>query len=208
MSQKKIILYKNDLPKDLKLQGRSLAIDTETMGLDIKRDRLCLIQIKDESDNIYLVQFQKGQYTAPNLCAYLKDPSWNKIFHFARFDLLAIYNSLGVLCSNIFCTKIASKLSRTYTEKHSLSVLCKDLLNVDLSKKQQLSNWGATELSQEQINYAAEDVLYLHVIKNKMIDLLEQENRVAIANSCFQFLPARVILDYYSWSGDKDIFNH
>lgn len=208
MTTPKIFLHQNDLPSDIILQGDTLAIDTETMGLDLKRDRLCLIQIKDVTNNIHLIQFVDRNYQAPNLKKYLQDIKINKIFHYARFDIAAIYIYLGVLCSNIFCTKIASKLSRTYTDKHSLQFLCKELLAVDLTKAQQISNWGNRQLTQKQQLYAASDVLYLHALKEELLKLLEQENRLTLAQSCFKFLPTRVLLDWLNFTDDKEIFKH
>ncbi|MCL2567471.1 MAG: ribonuclease D [Alphaproteobacteria bacterium] len=205
----KILFHKNDLPNETAIVGKSIAIDTETMGLELSRDRLCLLQLKDESNTIHLIQFERGKYDCPNLKKILKDKTINKIFHYARFDVLAIYTYLGVLCDNIFCTKIASKLSRTYSNKHGLKELCKELLNVDLQKEQQSSNWGAAEINTKQQAYAADDVLYLHELKDKLTAMLKQENRLNIASSCFNFLPTRAVLDALRFdSEDYDIFKH
>lgn len=208
MQEIKILFHKNDLPSVDIIVGKSIAIDTETMGLELSRDRLCLLQLKDESNNIHLIQFEKGKYDAPNLKTVLRNKEINKIFHYARFDILAIYNYLGVLCENIFCTKVASKLSRTYTNKHGLKDLCQELLGVELQKEQQTSNWGALEINNKQQAYAADDVLYLHELKEKLIARLKQENRVNIANSCFNFLPTRAVLDALRWDDENDIFKH
>ncbi len=208
MQEIKIIFHKNDLPSADIITGKAIAIDTETMGLELSRDRLCLLQMKDESNNIHLIQFEKGKYNCPNLKEVLRNKEINKIFHYARFDILAIYNYLGVLCENVFCTKIASKLTRTYTNKHGLKDLCKELLGVELQKEQQNSNWGASEINNKQQAYAADDVLYLHDLKKELVTRLKQENRINIAISCFNFLPTRAILDALHWKDENDIFNH
>ena len=171
MSTEKIKLYKNDLPDDLIIVG-DIAVDTETMGLRHKRDRLCLIQISDEKGNIYIVQFDKGITKAPNIERLFSDPNIQKIFHFARFDVAVVNQYLGILVNNIFCTKIASKLSRTYTDSHSLKDLCREFLGVQISKQQQSSDWGSEALTKEQKIYAASDVLYLHQLKDKLITFL------------------------------------
>lgn len=207
MTQHTITLHYNDLPATYKPKG-SIAIDTETMGLNLKRDRLCVVQIKDEGGEVHLVKFVGNNYNAPNLKKLLADSSVNKIFHFARFDIAAIYLYLGVMCNNVFCTKIASKLTRTYTSYHGLKELCKELIQVDLKKDQQTSFWGAPELSEDQKNYAASDVLYLHQIKEVLIERLKLENRLNLANNCFNFLPSRVMLDVLGYDDNSDIFTH
>lgn len=199
-------LYKNDLPADLNL-GNSIAIDTETMGLKSIRDRLCLVQISSGDGNAHLVQFEKGNYAAPNLKKLLLNPEVLKIFHFARFDLLALGKNLEIEINNIYCTKIASKLSRTYTDAHGLKAISDELLNVELSKKQQSSDWGAEVISEDQIKYAASDVLYLHQIKEKLDVILKREGRAEIAKKCFEFLPTRAVLDLNGFE-EEDIFRH
>lgn len=201
-----ITLYKNDLPDDL-IFTDSVAIDSETMGLNQNRDRLCLIQLSAGDNTAHLVQFEKGCYDAPNLKKLLTDDTITKIFHFARFDLAVIKKFLGVTCSPVFCTKVASRLCRTYTDKHSLKAVCKEIMGIDLSKQQQSSDWGADELTQDQMKYAASDVLYLHEIKHKLELMLERENRTTLAHECFEFLPSRAELDLLGWS-DVDIFSH
>ncbi len=206
MSTEKIKLYKNDLPDDLIIVG-DIAVDTETMGLRHKRDRLCLIQISDEKGNIYIVQFDKGITKAPNIERLFSDPNIQKIFHFARFDVAVVNQYLGILVNNIFCTKIASKLSRTYTDSHSLKDLCREFLGVQISKQQQSSDWGSEALTKEQKIYAASDVLYLHQLKDKLITLLVREGRLSLAQSCFDFILSRTLLDLAGWE-DIDIFAH
>lgn len=206
MSTEKIKLYKNDLPDDLIIVG-DIAVDTETMGLRHKRDRLCLIQISDEKGNIYIVQFDKGITKAPNIERLFSDPNIQKIFHFARFDVAVVNQYLGILVNNIFCTKIASKLSRTYTDSHSLKDLCREFLGVQISKQQQSSDWGSEALTKEQKIYAASDVLYLHQLKDKLITLLVREGRLNLAQSCFDFILSRTLLDLAGWE-DIDIFAH
>ncbi len=201
-----ITLYKGDLPKGLSF-GSSVAIDTETMGLNPARDRLCLIQLSGGDGNAHLVQFDVGQYAAPNLKTLLNDRSVQKIFHFARFDIASIKAYLEVDCTPVYCTKIASRLTRTFTDKHSLKELCRDLLAIELSKQQQTSDWGAKELSEEQLSYAASDVLYLHKIKDRLDTMLARENRTGLAQSLFDFLPTRSQLDLEGWA-DVDIFAH
>lgn len=199
-------LYQNDLPNDLNL-GDKIAIDTEAMGLRIGRDRLCLIQISNGDGNAHLVQLTKNQYNAPNLKKLLKDKKVLKIFHYARFDLAVIKFYLGIKVKNIYCTKIASKLARTYTDSHGLRSLCEELLKIEISKKQQSSDWGNQEISAEQIKYAANDVLFLHRLKEKLDMMLEREDRLKIAKSCFEFLETRVELDLEGFS-EVDIFAH
>ncbi len=200
-------LHKGDLPPGLTF-GNSVAIDTETMGLNPVRDRLCLIQISRGDGDCHLVQVPApGRIEAPNLCRLLADPGVLKIFHFARFDLAVIAHYLGVTCAPVYCTKIASKLVRTFTDRHGLKDLCKDLVNVEISKQQQSSDWGADELSEEQLSYAASDVLHLHAIKEKLDQMLRREGRSAMAEACFRFLPTRAALDRLGFT-EPDIFDH
>ncbi|MFP4098630.1 MAG: ribonuclease D [Alphaproteobacteria bacterium] len=189
-----IVLHKNDLPGDLDL-GKVVAIDTETMGLNFHRDRLCLVQLSSGDGTAHLVQMSDPEYKAPHLKALLRDAGVKKIFHFARFDLGILTYSLGVECPNVYCTKIASKLVRTYTDKHSLRYLCKDLLGIEINKQYQSSDWGAPELSPEQLSYAASDVYYLHKLKACLDSMLEREGRADLAQRCFDFLKTRVELD-------------
>ena len=199
-------LHRGDLP-DLTRYTDSVAIDTETMGLHPHRDRLCLVQMSNGDGSADVVQIPKDHAGAPNLKALLANPDIIKIFHFARFDLAALYNAFGVMPQPVYCTKIASRLTRTYTDRHGLKDLVKELLNVDLSKAQQTSDWGADELSDAQRDYAASDVRYLHALKEKLDERLEREDRVALAQACFDFLPARALLDIAGWP-DQDIFAH
>ena len=199
-------LYKNDLPDNVQF-GDILAIDTEAMGLDPARDRLCLLQIYDGKGDCHLVQFDGFDYHCPNLSKVLKDETKIKIFHYARFDMAAIKYALGINLQNIYCTKIASKIALTYTNSHGLKDICKELLNVEISKKKQSSDWGNISLSQEQVDYAANDVIYLHRIRSKLNEILLREKRLELAESCFKFLPTRVDLDLKGWV-DKDIFSH
>jgi ribonuclease D len=199
-------LYKNDLPDDLNL-GNAIAIDTETMGLKTERDRLCLIQISSGDGNAHLVQFEQNQYQAPNLKKLLNDQKILKIFHFARFDLAAIKFYLDIEVKNIYCTKIASKLTRTYTDSHGLKSLCEELLKIEISKRQQSSDWGNKEISADQIKYAANDVLFLHRIKERLDIMLKREARLELAQSCFEFLTTRVALDLEGFEV-VDIFAH
>jgi ribonuclease D len=201
-----IHLYKNDLPDGLTL-GPIVAIDCETMGLHPHRDRLCLIQMSDGDGNAHLVQVDKGQTDAPNLCAMLKDPKVLKLFHFGRFDIAAMYNAFGALAAPVYCTKIASKLIRTYTDRHGLKYLCQELLDLDISKHQQSSDWGSPILSEAQKTYAASDVLYLHELRNILNERLKREGRADLAQACFDFLPARAKLDLAGWP-EIDIFSH
>ena len=201
-----IHFYKNDLPAGLDF-GASIAIDTETMGLNVIRDRLCLIQISSGDGNAHLVQFEQGQYDAPNLKKLLGDKNILKIFHFARFDLASLQHYLKVEIQNIYCTKIASKLVRTYTEAHGLKSLCDELLGVDLSKKQQTSDWGNFEINDKQQEYAASDVLYLHQLKEKLDVMLRREKREDIFRACLEFLPSRVKLDLQGFAS-MNIFSH
>ena len=205
MDSNNFTLYKGDLPENLKF-SEIIAIDTETMGLDFKRDRLCLVQISNGDNHAHLVQIIEGK-KYPNLIKLLKNDKIKKIFHFARFDIAAIQKNLNIYCENIYCTKIASKLTRTYTDKHGLKELCKELLNIDISKQQQSSDWGNTNLSDNQLKYAASDVLYLHDIKLKLDKLLKRENRDLLAENIFKFLGTRSYLDLNGWD-NPDIFDH
>ncbi len=200
------ILYQGDLPADLDL-GPVVAVDTETMGLDLSRDRLCLAQLSSGDGNAHLVQFPQGNYDAPNLKSLLSNPDVLKLFHFARFDLAAIYRYLGVVCQPAYCTKVASKMVRTFTDRHGLKDICKELLDVDISKQQQSSDWGAATLSNEQLKYAASDVLYLHRLRERLDEMLEREGRTDLAQACFSFLPYRAQLDLLNWN-EPDIFAH
>ena len=199
-------IHKGDLPADLNF-GTSVAVDTETLGLNPKRDRLCVVQLSSGDGNGHLVQFGHDGFDAPNLSALLTKPTVTKIFHFARFDLAAIRQHLNILCAPVYCTKIASKLVRTYTDRHGLKDLCRELLNVDLNKQQQSSDWGAASLSKEQVEYAASDVLHLHQLKQRLDGMLEREGRTHFANACFAFLPVRAELDLAGWP-EEDIFAH
>lgn len=199
-------VYKNDLPAGLDL-GLSLAIDTETLGLKTKRDRLCVAQISSGDGNAHLVHFDGNDYSAPNLRKLLSNDKVLKIFHFGRFDIAALNHYLNLDVQNVYCTKIASKLTRTYSESHGLKALCEELLSVELSKKQQLSDWGRNELTANQIKYAADDVLYLHKLKEKLDELLKRENRVEIFEACVKFLPTRAKLDLIEFE-EIDIFAH
>lgn len=199
-------LYQNDLPDGLDL-GPVVAIDCETMGLNPHRDRLCLVQMSGGDGNAHLVQVAKGQTEAPNLCKMLADPSVLKLFHFGRFDIAALLNAFGTVTAPVYCTKIASKLVRTYTDRHGLKNLLDELAKVDISKQQQMSDWGAPKLSDAQISYAASDVLYLHGLMEKLNVRLAREGRTEIAQSCFGFLPTRAQLDLAGWP-EIDIFAH
>ena len=202
-----IHLYQNDLPDGLDL-GPVVAIDTETMGLDPRRDRLCLVQMSSGDGDAHLVQIAKGQTEAPNLTRMLADPGVLKLFHFGRFDIAALENAFGVMTAPVWCTKIASKLVRTYTDRHGLKYLLQSLVDVDVSKQQQTSDWGAAELTEAQRDYAASDVLYLHRLKDALEALLIREDRLALAQACFDFLPTRSQLDLLGWGDDSDIFHH
>jgi ribonuclease D len=199
-------LHKNDLPDGLDL-GPLVAIDSETMGLNPQRDRLCLVQLSSGDGICHAVQFEPGAYAAPNLKRMLADPAALKIFHFARFDMTMFRKYLGVVTAPVYCTKIASKLVRTYTDKHGLKDLVRELLAVDLNKEQQSSDWGAPELSERQLAYAANDVAYLHRLKEALDGMLAREHRTALAKACFDFLPSRVELDLAGWP-ELDIFAH
>lgn len=201
-----ISLHKGDLPEGIDF-GDSVAIDTETLGLIPRRDRLCLVQLSSGDGNAHLVQIAAGQKHAPNLERLLAAPDVTKLFHFARFDIAVLYAAFGVMTAPIFCTKIASKLVRTYTDRHGLKDVTRELLGVDLSKQQQSSDWAAETLSDAQIAYAASDVLYLHALRNKLDAMLAREGRSEFAAACFQFLSTRAKLDLLGWQ-DADIFSH
>jgi ribonuclease D len=201
-----IRLHRGDLPDLARYKG-TVAIDTETMGLDPHRDRLCLVQLSPGDGTSDVVQIPAGVPNAPNLKTLLGDPQRVKIFHFARFDIAVLYNALGVMPTPVFCTKIASRLTRTYTDKHGLKDLVRDVLGIDLSKQQQLSDWGASELTDAQIAYAASDVLHLHALKDKLEALLVREGREDLAQACFGFLPHRARLDLGGFAAE-DIFAH
>ncbi|MEP3639324.1 MAG: ribonuclease D [Paracoccaceae bacterium] len=195
-----------DLPDDLDL-GSVVAIDCETMGLNPHRDRLCVVQLSSGDGNAHIVQIKKGQTEAPNLTALLENPDILKLFHFGRFDIAAMQNAFGVLTAPVYCTKIASRMIRTYTDRHGLKNLLNELLDVDISKQQQSSDWGTETLSDAQLAYAASDVLYLHRLRNALNKRLEREGRMAMAQACFDFLPMRALLDLEGWP-DTDIFAH
>lgn len=199
-------LYTSDLPDDLDL-GPVVAIDCETMGLNPHRDRLCVVQLSGGDGNAHMVQIMKGQTKAPNLCALLEDPEVLKLFHFGRFDIAAMLNTFGAVTAPVYCTKIASKLVRTYTDRHGLKNLAQELLSVDISKHQQSSDWGAAKLTDAQLDYAASDVLYLHRLREALNKRLLREDRMDIAQACFDFLPTRAKLDLAGWP-DTDIFAH
>lgn len=199
-------LYQNDLPDDLDL-GPVVAIDCETMGLNPHRDRLCVIQMSGGDGNAHLVQVAKGQTEAPNLSRMLEDPNVLKLFHFGRFDIAAMYNAFGALTAPVYCTKIASKLIRTYTDRHGLKNLLQELIGVDISKQQQMSDWGAETLTNAQLDYAASDVLYLHQLRDELNKRLDREGRTEMAQACFDFLPMRAKLDLAGWP-EQDIFAH
>ena len=202
----KIKLYQGDLPDGLDL-GPIVAIDTETLGLNPFRDRLCLAQLSSGDGVCHAVQFAAGEYAAPNLKKMLADPNTTKLFHFARFDIAMFRRWLGVDCQPIYCTKIASKLVRTYTDRHGLKDLVREILGVDISKEQQSSDWGAADLTEKQLAYAAGDVAYLHQLKTALDKMLEREGRTHLAKACFDFLPSRAELDLAGWD-EVDIFAH
>jgi ribonuclease D len=201
-----IKLHRGDLPDRLDLGG-TVAVDCETMGLNPTRDRLCLVQLSAGDGRCHLVQFEPDVYDAPNLKRLLAAPDVLKIFHFARFDLAVLRRQVGVVCEPVYCTKVASRLCRTYTDRHGLKDLCKDLLGIDLSKQQQTSDWGAEELRPEQLAYAATDVLHLHELRERLDAMLLREGRREIAEACFRFLPWRADLDLLGWD-DPDLFAH
>ena len=199
-------LHRGDLPEGL-LFGDAVAVDTEAMGLNPHRDRLCLVQLSRGDGDAHLVQFAPGCYEAPNLRRLLADPGIRKLFHFARFDIAMLYHYLGVMAHPLYCTKIASRLVRTFTDRHGLRDLCKDLIGVELKKEQQSSDWGAASLSEEQLRYAASDVLHLHALRARLDEMLAREGRTALARGCFDFLPSRALLDLEGWP-EQDIFAH
>ncbi len=199
-------LYRGDLPADFN-PGTSIAIDTETLGLKPGRDKLCLVQISTGDGNAALVQIDRDTFSAPNLKALLENPAVTKIFHFARFDVAVLKHYLGVDTAPLYCTKIASKLVRTYTDRHGLKDLIKELLGVELNKQQQSSDWGSHVLSEAQKQYAALDVIYLHEVKNRLDQMLEREGRMHIAKACFDFIPTRAALDLGGWA-EEDVFAH
>lgn len=199
-------VYHNDLPDNVDF-GKTIAIDTETMGLNLNRDRLCLIQISCGDGNAHLVQIFSDKTHSPNLCKLLGNRKVLKIFHFGRFDIAMLYNHFQILCEPVYCTKIASKLVRTFSDRHGLKNLLHELISIDVSKQQQSSDWGNPTLTQAQIEYAASDVLYLHKIKEELDKRLKRENRTEIAQACFEFLPKRAQLDILGWP-DHDIFSH
>lgn len=198
--------YRNDLPDGLSF-GDSVAIDCETMGLNPHRDRLCVVQLSGGDGNAHIVQIDKGQTSAPNLEALLVDPDVLKLFHFGRFDIAAMHNAFGALAAPVYCTKIASKLIRTYTDRHGLKYLLQELLSIDISKQQQSSDWGAPTLTDAQLAYAASDVLYLHRLREVLNERLVREDRMELAEACFGFLPTRAKLDLAGWP-ETDIFAH
>lgn len=206
MANPRIELHKGDLPAGLDL-GPSVAVDTEAMGLNPRRDRLCLVQLSSGDNTAHLVQFTDGDYSAPRLKALLTDPAVLKIFHFARFDIAILKAYLGLTTAPIYCTKIASKLARTYTDRHGLKDLASELVGIELSKQQQSSDWGAAELTQQQLQYAASDVLYLHVIQARLDAMLAREGRQGLSRACFDFLSTRAELDLLGY-GDTDVFAH
>lgn len=202
-----IHLYKNDLPDGLAL-GPIVAIDTETMGLDPRRDRLCVVQLSSGDGHAHLVQISRGQTRAPNLERLLTDPAVLKLFHFGRFDIAALKQAFGVTTAPVWCTKIASKLIRTFTDRHGLKYLLADLVGVDVSKQQQTSDWGSAELTEAQKDYAASDVLYLHALKSALEERLTREGRMDLAQRLFDFLPTRAELDLMGWDDTRDIYLH
>jgi ribonuclease D len=202
-----IRLHRGDLPDLSRYRGGAVAIDTEAMGLDLHRDRLCVVQISPGDGSADVIQIPAGTSEAPNLSKLLADGTILKIFHFARFDLAVLYQRLGVMPSPVYCTKIASRIARTYSDKHGLKDLVREVLGIDLSKQQQLSDWGAETLTDAQLAYAASDVLHLHALKEKLDAILVREGRADLAAACFRFLPDRVRLDLAGWAGE-DIFAH
>jgi ribonuclease D len=199
-------LHRGDLP-DLSRYTGAVAIDTETMGLNPHRDRLCVVQLSPGDGSADVVQIPKGHTDAPNLKALLANPANTKIFHFARFDVAVLYQTFGVMTGPIYCTKIASRLTRTYTDRHGLKDLVREVLNVDLSKQQQSSDWGSDSLTEPQLAYAASDVLHLHALRERLDAMLVREGRYELAKSCFEFLPTRALLDLQGWA-EEDIFAH
>ena len=202
----KIKVYNGDLPTNLNL-GYNIAIDSETMGLNPARDRLCVVQLSSGDGHTHIVQIEKNQTKAHNLASLLQDENILKLFHFGRFDIAILYSTFGLLSSPVYCTKIASKIARTYTDRHGLKNLLTELLEIDISKQQQSSDWGTKTLTKAQIEYAASDVLHLHALREKLNEMLERENRTDLANECFKFLPVRATLDIEGWN-NIDIFEH
>jgi len=200
-------LHKRDLPADALVGATSVAIDSETMGLRLGRDPLCVVQLSDGQGDAHVVQLDRSTYDAPNLKRLLTDPAVTKLFHFGRFDIAMFYLHLGVVTAPVYCTKIASRLARTYTDRHGLKDLTRELTGVELSKAQQSSDWGQGQLSEEQIAYAASDVLHLHALRARLDAMLVREGRDGLARACFEFLPQRAILDVAGWE-DVDIFAH
>ncbi len=206
MAKPEIFLHKGDIPADL-VFGSRVAVDTESLGLNVKRDRLCVVQFSCGDGNAHLVQFAKDSYDAPNLKKMLADPAITKLFHFARADLATIFHHLGVMPAPLYCTKVASVIARTFSDRHGLKDLCRDLLGLDMSKEQQTSDWGADVLTPEQQFYAASDVLHLHALKEKLDAMLIREKRQAYVQAAFDFLPTRAALDVAGWE-NADIFAH
>jgi ribonuclease D len=200
-------LHQGDLPADVLASASSVAIDSETMGLRLGRDPLCVVQLSDGLGDAHVVQLDRATYHAPNLKRLLTDPAVTKIFHFGRFDIAMFWLHLGVVTAPVYCTKIASKLARTYTDRHGLKDVTKELIGIDLSKVQQSSDWGAPALSQDQVDYAASDVLHLHMLRVRLDEMLVREGRDGLAKACFEFLPNRALLDVAGWE-DIDIFAH
>ncbi len=199
-------LYANDLPENLDLPG-DLAVDTEAMGLNNKRDRLCVVQVSCGDGNAHLVQFFPGKYEAPRLKKLLSDPARVKIYHFARFDISIMKQYLGIMAAPVYCTRTASRLARTYTDRHGYKDICRELLGVEISKQQQSSDWGSEKLAAEQLEYASSDVLHLHALRLRLDMMLKREGRYDLAQSCFDFLPARAKLDLAGWE-NEDLFAH
>ncbi len=207
MKKLSTILHQGDLPDGVLTGATALAIDSETMGLRLGRDPLCVVQLSDGNGDAHVVQLDRSTYDAPNLKRLLTDPSVTKIFHFGRFDIAMFWLHLGVVTAPVYCTKIASKLARTYTDRHGLKDVTKELIGVDLSKAQQSSDWGQTKLSDEQVAYAASDVAHLHALRGRLDEMLFREGRDGLARACFEFLPHRAVLDVAGWE-DIDIFAH
>ncbi|RAK59654.1 ribonuclease D [Phenylobacterium hankyongense] len=200
-------LHQGDLPADALANATAVAIDSETMGLRLGRDPLCVVQLSDGGGDAHVVQLDRTTYDAPNLKRLLTDPAVTKIFHYGRFDIAMFWLHLGVVTTPVYCTKIASKLARTYTDRHGLKDVTRELVGIDLSKAQQSSDWGAAKLSEEQVAYAASDVLHLHALRSRLDDMLAREGRDGLARACFEFLPHRSLLDVAGWE-DVDIFAH
>jgi ribonuclease D len=201
-----ITLHAGDLPDDIDL-GPLVAVDTETLGLNLVRDRLCLVQLSAGDGDAHLVQLDRRSYEAPNLKRLLSDPAVTKIFHFARFDIAMLARHLGIMTEPVYCTKIASRLTRTYTDRHGLKDLVREMVGIDISKQQQTSDWGAATLTDAQLQYAAADVLYLHELKRHFDALLARDGRTHLADACFRFLPTRALLDIAGWA-EEDVFAH